>query len=445
MLKTLHNIVKTNSPNATVFFNGSCEIVNDGVYYLEYQQYNTHYEIEELASGTGDYDKVCLKAKYFENFGKPIYGMTGKFHLTWGEFGGYKSDNALKYECAYSLSLGIGMSIGDQIHPSGKMDEYTYELIGKAYSFYKGLENVCLPSKSVCDFGFVFSSDNETNNGLNHLLLELKVDYTIFNEDSNIANFKCVIIPDATQLSDALLAKIKAYYKNGGKLFVSGEAIKYFSETGIAYLGKSNCDVDYILCEDIISSPCVSYLPAHITNPGTNKILSSVYKPYYNRTIEHFCSHMHSPNKLEKEDYPASIKCENLIYVAHDLFKEYEQYGQEYIKNYFNLFLSELYNDRILSCEGLQSLGRIRLRDNEVQSKLLLHILYAPPIKRGAAFVIEDFPTVKNVKVQIKTDKKIKKVYSETTNENIPFQCSEGKIYVTVPEFACYELISLEY
>ncbi|MEI7834394.1 MAG: hypothetical protein WCJ56_14500, partial [bacterium] len=60
--------------------------------------------------------------------------MTGKFHSHWGEFGGYKHPNALRFESALSLANGAKISIGDQMHPYGKLDEATYRLIGTAYA-----------------------------------------------------------------------------------------------------------------------------------------------------------------------------------------------------------------------------------------------------------------------------------------------------------------------
>jgi hypothetical protein len=54
--------------------------------------------------------------------------MTGKFHQTWGEFGGFKRPEALRYECAAMLAFGARCSIGDQLHPSGEMNPDTYEL-----------------------------------------------------------------------------------------------------------------------------------------------------------------------------------------------------------------------------------------------------------------------------------------------------------------------------
>lgn len=38
--------------------------------------------------------------------GMPLTGMSGKFHTAWGEFGGFKHPDALKYEAASMSSFG---------------------------------------------------------------------------------------------------------------------------------------------------------------------------------------------------------------------------------------------------------------------------------------------------------------------------------------------------
>ena len=60
--------------------------------------------------------------------------MTGKFHQTWGEFGGFKRPEALRYEYAAMLAYGARCSVGNQLHPSGEMNPDTYQLIGAAYA-----------------------------------------------------------------------------------------------------------------------------------------------------------------------------------------------------------------------------------------------------------------------------------------------------------------------
>jgi hypothetical protein len=89
----------------------------------------SHFEIESLPTGGWGYDHFPLSAAYARTIGKAYLGMTGKFHTTWGEFGGYKHPNALNYECSLMLAFGAGCSVGDQLHPTGEIDESTYALM----------------------------------------------------------------------------------------------------------------------------------------------------------------------------------------------------------------------------------------------------------------------------------------------------------------------------
>jgi hypothetical protein len=60
-------------------------------------------------------------------------GMTGKFHTSWGDFHSLKNQAALDFECSLMLALNAKCSIGDQLHPSGRLDAATYELIGRTF------------------------------------------------------------------------------------------------------------------------------------------------------------------------------------------------------------------------------------------------------------------------------------------------------------------------
>ena len=66
--------------------------------------YFSHLELESLPTGGWGYDHYPMSAAYSRNLGLDFLGMTGKFHRTWGEFGGFKHPNALRYEWAAMLA-----------------------------------------------------------------------------------------------------------------------------------------------------------------------------------------------------------------------------------------------------------------------------------------------------------------------------------------------------
>ena len=115
----------------------------------------SHLELESLPTGGWGYDHFPFLAKYAGNLGMDYLGMTGKFHSTWGEFGGYKHPNALRYECCAMLAYGARCSVGDQLHPTGEIDESTYEIVGQAYREVAQKEKYVTGAKSVADIALL--------------------------------------------------------------------------------------------------------------------------------------------------------------------------------------------------------------------------------------------------------------------------------------------------
>lgn len=76
-------------------------------------------------------------------------GMTGKFHTSGGEFHSFKNKETLQGECFQMLALNAKCSIGDQLHPTGKVCPTTYELIGSVYSEVEKKEPWCKGAKAV--------------------------------------------------------------------------------------------------------------------------------------------------------------------------------------------------------------------------------------------------------------------------------------------------------
>ena len=142
------DILRKYHPDATIFFNGCAHQYKEA-----YQNYHTHYEMEDLPTAWGGYDKLPMRAKYFGKKGKGLIGMTGKFHLSWGEFGGFKLPEALKYEIAMMALYGAGGSVGDHMHPDGEMEMQTYEDIGYAYKYLEKITPYCYGGELCANIG----------------------------------------------------------------------------------------------------------------------------------------------------------------------------------------------------------------------------------------------------------------------------------------------------
>ncbi len=109
----------------------------------------SHLELESLPTGGWGWDHFPLAARYAATQGKEYLGMSGKFHTTWGELGGYKTSTSLEFECASMVAQGARCSIGDQLHPSGRIDLPTYERLGPAYERVRKLEPYAKGARNV--------------------------------------------------------------------------------------------------------------------------------------------------------------------------------------------------------------------------------------------------------------------------------------------------------
>ena len=167
----------------------------------------SHLELESLPTGGWGYDHFPISAKYCHNLPLDFLGMTGKFHTTWGEFGGYKHPNALRYECAAMLAYGAKCSVGDQLHPSGKMDMSTYKLIGAAYAEVEAKEAWCVDACNVADIGLLSSAavnrrgtsagdDVPGDVGAGRVLLEGHFLFDVLDAEMDFGDYKVLVLPD---------------------------------------------------------------------------------------------------------------------------------------------------------------------------------------------------------------------------------------------------------
>ena len=406
----------------------------------EYHPYQTHFELEDLPTAWGGYDYMPIRAKFFERYGKHFLGMTGKFHHAWGEFGGFKNKEALRYECADMLSVGASISVGDHLHPSADIDESTYAVIGHAFDYVKKIEKYCENTKAYTDIAIWIGHSKDSDRGASKLLHCMHLEYDVVESGDDISKYKCIILPDHVKLSDDDKAAIKRFADNGGAVIASYESI--FDELGIQKIEPSTADKDFIKCDvEDFKTPFLSYSSAYKVKTD-GEVLAEVYEPYFNRTIGHFCGHKNTPYKLEPADYPALVKKGNVLYFAHPVFDAYNKSGNYVLERYIMNAIESVYDKSIVTRE-LPSCARVRLRESNDKSFIALHVLYAPPVNRGNVCLLPDFPKLHDVTITLKVDKKITSVISEPDGEKIPFEQDGDSVTLYMPPFSLHKLMIL--
>lgn len=446
-MKKCGDILHEKHPNATIFFNsGGADPTRP-----EYHDGSTHFELEDLPTSWGGYDKMPCRAKFFEKTGKGYLGMTGKFHTNWGEFGGFKSKEALKYEIAAMMSHGAACSIGDHLHPDGTMDMDTYNTIGYAYRYAQQIEQFCLHGDSTAKLGVYLSQDDISNEGITKMLLDSQIDFDTVYMD-NFEDFETVIFPDCAVLSDESAANLQAYLAKGGKILVTGDSLvkdgSFQLDLGLEYQGDYGYDKDYLvvgdtLAEGMVRSPFLAYSPAAKVEVKEGDVLANVMLPYFKRTYATYCGHQNTPYNRTDVNHPAAVKNGNIVYLAHKLGKIYKEFGSVYHRRYFINALNLLYTQAAFKV-NMPSGGRASMKYQAEENRYCLNLLYATPVKRGSLEIIEDIIPLYNIQTSVYTDKKVKRVYLGIGGEELLFTQKDNEVTFTVPYLHCHQTIVLE-
>jgi len=443
-------------PEATIYYNWSNHASTTealSMFPYEFYAYNTKHDLEDLPTAWGGYDIFPWRSKYFANTGKEIVAMSGKFHKSWGEFGGFKHRDALLYEAASMVAFGANCNFGDQLHPSGELEMATYENIGYAYDYVEQIEAYGVGGRHLATIGVYLGTDNPSIEGTVRMLLERQVNFNMVNTLEDWSGLETIIIT-STGIAAKDVPRLQDFIENGGKVLVMGEGFLVDGEAvidiGATYLGPATYDVDYTLVgealsEELVVSPFLNYHPAVRVSPNPeSEVLATIREPYFSRTISHYCSHGYTPYRLEDAAHPAVIKKGNVVYVAHALDRLYHEQGARVHRDLFYNAL-QLLRTRPLVTADMPSAGRMNLLHQPEHARYVVHLLYASPIQRGAVSVIEDLPPLYNTRVEIDLDEKIQRAYLIPSGESIPMNSRGGKLELTVPEFTCHTALVLEY
>ncbi len=425
--------------------------------------FDTHLELESLPTGGWGYDHFPMSAAYVRNLGMEYLGMTGKFHTTWGEFGGFKHPNALRYETALSIALGAKCSIGDQMHPSGEMNLSTYDLIGAAYKEVEEKEPFCRDKVAVSDVAVLSveaaAQTNDRNSkpdiGACRMLLEGKYLFDLIDMETPFDGYKLVILPDAIDVDDALAARLNAFTAKGGKILATGKSglnvagDAFAIDLGVTYEGRNAFRPSYMVPAENTTmvngvTSYVMYSEAQNVKPSDSaKVFAYLAEPYFNRTPEHFSSHQHTPDMPDSRR-PAAVYTANTAYIGWSIFEDYATKGSLCLKELFLNAIEKLIGEtKTVTVAGLPDRGVVTLTRDADGGKYQLHLLFAHTCVRGTGIeVIEDLIDLHGLSVTLRGIKAVS-VKSQPDGKAIVFTATDDGIKIPIDVLSMHKLIEI--
>lgn len=455
-------------PDITIFHNGG-HIVQ-GRRDLAFRN-PQHLELESLPTGGWGYDHFPLSARYVQQLGLPFLGMTGKFHLSWGEFGGYKHPNALRYEVALSLANGARCSIGDQLHPDGMMDEATYRLIGAAYSEVEQKEAWCTDTINRADIA-LFSVEAARNaaddslpgghgqgsladKGAARMLLEGNYLFDVVDVVSDWSTYSVVILPDKVSITPTIAIKLGEYVRQGGKVLASGESGLHTDGSGFAincgakWLGANPFQPDYFVpAADfgyLGKAAFIMYGQGQRIEVSGGETLGLRENPYFNRDVFRFSSHIHTPGDKQSREAAMTEGPEG-IYIGWNVFEDYAQKGSLMLREIVQYALNKLLADRKMLVTSLPAQGVTTIQSQDSENRLVHHLLYASPVRRGESVeIIEDIIPLYEISNDVRTNKEVSSVYLAPQLEQLPFDYKDGVVSYTLPKLLSHQMVVIQF
>ena len=425
---------------------------------------NDQLEAESLPTGGWGYDHFPMSMAYIRRQGKNCTGMTGKFHLTWGEFGGFKYKDALLYEGAQCLAFDAGMSVGDQLDPTGRVDAYTYENIGNAMRYIKAREP-WRGGKPIVDIA-VLSDQRDLHSpehralggsvksgrtGVCRMLFEAKYLFDLIGYEEISNDYKLIVLADdKITLDEKEYNALRRYVEAGGKILATGKSPLYNGkmafDLGCEYVAEDKYKPSYLHADYKLSAAdgmaLVIYQPFHEIRL-TGKKLGDQIHPYFQRGGEKFCSHNNTPANYD-DVVPAITEGKEGIYIAADVFSDYASCGSLSSKQIVLPLLRMLCPKTVVVSTNLPTSGKIVVYEKD--GAFICHMLYANTVKRGEKVeVIEDLVTLADISVTLALPRPVSKAVLHPEEKEAALSVgADGTVTVTLEKFYCSAILALQ-
>ena len=459
-----------NDPDCPIFFNESH--IRRG-FRGHYRDHFSHLELESLPTAGWGYDHFPLSARYADQMGMHFLGMTGKFHSSWGEVGGYKKPEALLYECGAMLAHGARCNIGDHLHPTGSIDRSTMGVIAPAYRWVEEREPWAVGSVNRAEIALLSvestrpqalgerpDTENLVDEGAVRILLEGQFTFDVVDLESDFSQYQLLILPDEIAVTPGLKTRIDDFVGRGGRVLLTGRSgldeNGFLWDLGAEWKGTSElAGGDYLLAIEAlrphnIDDPLFMYVPSQRIVVADGESLGDVYDPYFDRTPRQFSGHVNAPSRPEPSGYAAGVRKGAFTYLATPIFTAYRKVGAvtmlEMAENLIRIALGE---DKMITT-SLPRAGRVTVRHQQRENRDVVHLLHAVPALRGNlrgnnVEPVQDLITLNNVDVAVAGQGPVRSVRLVPENTPLDFAQDGRRVSITVPEMRGHRMIEINY
>ncbi len=435
---------------------------------------DTHSEIECLVcDNIWGYDYFPVKVAYERNIYDNTVFMSGRFRDTWGDFGGIRQLEEIKYDAYLGLLNCVEVSIGDHLHPRGKIEETVISATKTVFEEIEKTEKWTHKAKYIPEIAILhplnFDIEEDLEDTPSHLscsrlfdsfkgcvriLGELKYQYDIIDETMDFSKFKLIILPDAMVLNENTAEKLKAYLDAGGKVISSGQSglkadlsdfmLKDYWNFG--YEGNEPYNVSYFKAVGEASADMPDLVSAiysqgiALSKKDGNEVLGEYWEPYFNMHWDGHQRYTYIPYDKKSDKLYSVLKNKNVIHINFKIFEAYLNYSYQVYRTLIDNCIKLMYKDKILKTD-LPVFARASLAKSG--NGTLLQVVSYYPEKKHKRGVIDEKITLYNTSFEIKCDKP-QKVYTVPEMEALEFSYENGYLKFILPKIDGHAMVYFE-
>lgn len=457
LAKRIRDAALAIKPGLLLYFNG--------VDFEDQQDIGTYLEFECLPTGGWGYEMLPVYARYLRNLNKPVLNMTGRFHRSWGDFGGIRTEASLEYDCITGLANCLGSCVGDHWHPRGEANNAVFDLIGRVYDHLHPLDPWLKDATAECDMALVAMKPRFGNDlyGATRMLGELKQQFDVVTEKSLWGKYRTLILPDNTLLTAGLKQKIENHLKNGGRILSSGwsgldperkefvlpawglnrgadEDRQAGAGPTLPFYFKPGPELSAGM-PDMPINCYVSGLKV-IPREGT-KTLAKAVAPYFNWHWDGEHHFFYLPPDKEI-DQPFVTQNGNVIHVARPVFTAYNDVAPVPVKQMIGNILGILHPEPLLRTVNLPSFARATV--TKQPGRRMVYLTGYVPERRGARIdMIEEAIEMRDVSISLRLDgRTVKKAYMAPSRNEVAFTVKDGYATAVLPPVKGWAVVVFE-
>lgn len=397
-----------------------------------------------------DYDYLPLMSRYMRTLGDhPRLNMTGRFNQ-WGDFGGLRSEKAIRQELVTGLANGLRPNIGDHMPPECAVPEKVMLQNERIFAWLQEREEFYTDGVPQTDMAILFPKTHQEIylakelRGALRLLCDLHCQFDIVTMAADWSKYRLLLLPDSVKITPAVEERLQKFLDRGGKVIASGDSgmrvdsQEFLPDWGVKVVNKG-FNPGFFADKD--NMPMNVYASGNLLVNTNSTTVYPLVKPLVEHGFDGIYAEYYNPPG-EVTEYPF-LSCNGKVaHFSYNIFSGYKEFAASSLRDVLADALDMLLPDRLVKTVDLPKFVRVYLTSQPAGREVLHLTAHIPEKRTDNCEVIEDDLTVLPSTIYVKTAKN--SAFSEPGHAALSVERQNEYLKICVPQFTGYSIISLE-